>query len=41
MKTMAGQFTRIDEALRRLNEAPRLAVSGPFACGSPTPPARR
>lgn len=41
MKTMAGQFARIDEALRRLNEAPRLAVSGPFACGSPTPPARR
>jgi hypothetical protein len=41
MKTMATQFARIDEALRRLNEVPRLAVSGPFACNGNIPPPRR
>jgi len=41
MKTIASQFARIDEALRRLSEVPRLAVSGPFACGGTVPPPRR
>lgn len=34
MKAINGQFARIDEALRRLAEAPRLGVSGPFPCSN-------
>ena len=38
MKTIAGQFARLDEQVRRLTEAPRMAASGPVACGSAEAP---
>jgi hypothetical protein len=45
MRTINGQFARIDDALRRLSAAPRLAASGPFPCAEAPkrtePPKRR
>ncbi len=41
MRTITNQFARIDDALRRLNAAPRLAVSGPTPCGGAETPKRR
>jgi hypothetical protein len=32
MKTLTEQFSRLDSLLRRLIEAPRLAVAGPARC---------
>jgi hypothetical protein len=40
-RTMTNQFARIDEALRRLSEAPRLAASGPFPCNNAETPKRK
>jgi len=41
MRTITNQFARIDDALRRLNAAPRLAATGPIPCGNAETPKRR
>jgi hypothetical protein len=41
MKTMSNQFASIDNALRQLIAAPRLAASGPFPCNNAETPKRR
>jgi hypothetical protein len=38
MRTITNQFARIDDVLRRLIAAPRLAASGPFPCGNTAKP---
>jgi hypothetical protein len=34
MRAITDQFARIDNTLKRLIAAPRLAASGPFPCGN-------
>jgi hypothetical protein len=41
MRAITSQFARIDDTLRRLIAAPRLAASGPFPCGGPETQKRR
>jgi hypothetical protein len=41
MRTITNQFARIDEALRRLNAAPRLTATGPIPCTNTETPKRR
>jgi hypothetical protein len=41
MRNITSQFARIDEALRRLNAAPRLAATGPIPCSNTETPKRR
>ena len=41
MRTITNQFARIDDALRRLNAAPRLVASGPIPCSTAETPKRR
>jgi hypothetical protein len=41
VRTMTSQFARIDDALRQLIAAPRLAASGPFPCGNSDSQKRR
>lgn len=40
-RTLSNQIARLDEALRRLTAAPRLAASGPFPCNNADTPKRR
>ena len=40
MRTITNQFARIDDALKRLNAAPRLAATGPIPCSSAEAPKR-
>jgi hypothetical protein len=39
-RTLSNQIAQIDDALRRLNAAPRLAASGPFPCANTEAPRR-
>ena len=41
MRTMSEQVARIDDTLRRLIAAPRLAASGPFPCNNAETPKRK
>jgi hypothetical protein len=41
MRTITNQFARIDDTLKRLMAAPRLAASGPFPCGNADTQKRR
>jgi hypothetical protein len=40
-RTVSNQIAQIEDALRRLNAAPRLAASGPFPCGNSETQKRR
>jgi hypothetical protein len=41
MRTITNQFARIDDTLKRLIAAPRLAASGPFPCSNADTQKRR
>ena len=41
MRAITNQFARIDDTLKRLIAAPRLAASGPFPCSNADTPKRR
>lgn len=41
MRSINSQFARIDDTLRRLSAAPRLAASGPFPCNNTDTQKRR
>jgi len=41
MRAITSQFARIDDTLKRLMAAPRLAASGPFPCGNADTQKRR